>query len=399
MTRNAEDNETERGYFALEYTIREMIARKGRKLEETDYARSNPNMLDFRLFSGDFYEWDGGKLRFKECANVTDFAQTAEAFPPFAQVPYKSRKKFPYFMDNLDAILDVWKQGEAVAVEGGPCLFGEHEVSVSVRRKNGETRLFDYANGRAYRKEAEERGRGPDAADFSDSETLADYLRLYGGEVEQISFQPKKDGLTPQEYLNVRYPFEMAAALGGPLVITIPDMSYRKFLAAVLEFVPEALRGRVLAEYDAISSRITAFYLDVVDQLQAHFHIAPFVCVHGGNRAALESWYGKRAAYIERRRFLLHLTRNPEKIESVKDYVSMPALPCYLFGAENILEVNNMTEADSYRKCKSAHKKAARMGCLLLPMLLSGDGVHTFYSAPLEWKEYGNYGHSWIGGA
>ncbi len=31
------------------------------------------------------------------------------------------------------------------------------------------------------------------------------------------------------------------------------------------------------------------------------------------------------------------------------------------------------------------------MGCILIPELLSGDGVHTIYHAPLQWKEYGNY--------
>ena len=110
-----------------------------------------------------------------------------------------------------------------------------------------------------------------------------------------------------------------------------------------------------------------------------------------GNRAALETWYEKRALYIERGKVLRHLTRSPEKIESIKDYISMPALPFYLFGAENILEVNSVDETDSYRKCKKAHQKAVRMGCLLFPELLSGDGVHTLYCAPPQWKEYGNY--------
>ena len=86
----------------MEYTIQEMIARQGRVLEETDYARSNRDMLNFRLFSGDFYEWNGGKLRFKQCADVMDFEQAAEAFPPFAGVTYKSREKFPYFVGGLD---------------------------------------------------------------------------------------------------------------------------------------------------------------------------------------------------------------------------------------------------------------------------------------------------------
>ena len=97
----------------MEYTIREMIARKNRKLEETDYARSNPNMLDFRLFSGDFYEWDGGKPRFKECVSVMDFAQTAR------------------------------ERGEKIAVEGGLCLFGEADETDSYRkRKKAHKKAF-----------------------------------------------------------------------------------------------------------------------------------------------------------------------------------------------------------------------------------------------------------------
>ena len=384
------------------YTIREMIAKKGRTLAETDYAHSNADMLDFRLISGDFYEWNGGKLRFKECADVMDFAQVSEAFPPFAQIRYKSREKFPYFASDLNILLKAWKQGETVAVEGGPCLFGEYEVTVLVHLRNGETRLFDYANGRAYPHEDGNPHEGGEhkggAMDFSEAEGLADYLRVYGGQVESISFRQEKQGLTPQEYLNLRYPFEIAAALGGPLVIPVPDMSYRKFLLAVLDFVPEALREPTLAEFDAVTERITAFYLDAIAKLQARFQIARFTCVHSGNRDALETWYGKRAAYIERHKILRHLTRIPEKLEAVKDYISMPALPLYLFGTANILEVNIMTEADSYRKCKAAHRNAARIGCLLFPELFSGDGIHMYYFAPPRWKEYGNYDEGVSGG-
>ena len=66
-------------------------------------------------------------------------------------------------------------------------------------------------------------------------------------------------------------------------------------------------------------------------------------------------------------------------------------VPLYLFHAENILEINTVTETDSYRKCKSAHRRAARLGCILFPELLSGDGRHILYFAPLKWKEYGKY--------
>ena len=367
----------------MEYTIGEMIARKGRSLEETDYACSPSDMLNFRLISGDFYEWNGGKLRFKECADVMDFEQTVKAFPPFGNARYASREKMPYFTSALDVLMAARERGEKIAVEGGPCLFGEYEVSVSVRLKSGETRLFDYANGKAYL-------HGEDGANgFSETESLADYLRLNGGEVEGIIFRNEKEGLTPQEYLALRYPFEIAAALGGPLVVPIPDMSYRKYLLAVLEFVPDAIREQALADFDEISARITAFYLDAIGALRKHFQIRQFFCVHGGNRDALELWYDRRAAYIERGKVLRSLTRLPEKLESVKDYISMPALPFYLFGVEHILEVNSMDETDSFRKCRKAHRKALQMGCILYPELLSADKTHTLYSAPTRWKEYG----------
>lgn len=372
----------------MSYTIREMIARKGRVLTETDYARSHPDMLDFRLFSGDFYEWNGGKLRFKNCADVMDFGQVAEAFPPFANVRYKSREKFPYFTDNLDALLSAWKRGETVAVEGGPCLFGENEVVVSVRLKNGGTRLFDYANGKVYLQDGAS-GTG------TDKESLGEYLRLYGGQIERIAFRQDKRGLTPQEYFNLRYPFEIASALGGPLVVPIPDMSYRKYLVAALESFPEELRTRTLSEFDEVSAQIARLYLDAIEELRTRFPVQSFLCVRAGNPDALKTWYEKRAPYIERGKVLRSLTRDPERIESVKDYVSMPALPFYLFGVENVLEVNSVDETDSYRKCKKAHKNVLRMGCILFPELLGGDGEHTLYNASLRWKEYGNYQEQW----
>ncbi len=198
--------------------------------------------------------------------------------------------------------------------------------------------------------------------------------------------------MTPQEYLNLLYPFEIAAALRGPLVIPIPDMSYRKYLLYALDAVPEDLKKQALEDFDAILNRIADMYLDVIAKLQARFQIKRFACVHRRDPAALELWYDKRAPYIERGKVLRSLTRLPEKIEPIKDYISMPALPFYLFGETNLLQVDSVDETDSYRKCRKAHKNALRMGCILLPELLSGDGVHTLYNAPTQWKEYGNYG-------
>ena len=69
----------------------------------------------------------------------------------------------------------------------------------------------------------------------------------------------------------------------------------------------------------------------------------------------------------------------------------MPALPYYIFGSENILEVNSMDETDSYRKCRRAHKSVLSLSCILFPELLSRDGENTIYCTDLEYKDYGNY--------
>ena len=365
----------------MEYTIREMIEKNGRSLEQTDYVGSNPEMLNFRLFSGEYYGWEGGKLRFKESATVMDFEQTVKAFPALAAVKYKSRKKFPYFTDNLDLLVEAMNNGEAVAVEGGPCLFGAYEVSVFVHTDDGEVHEFDYANGKIYLSDAS----------FSDEDTLAQFVLRNGEHVVRIDFKQYKEQLTSQEYLQLRYPFEIASALGGALVIPLPDMSYRKYLVASLETVSEEIRQKALADFDEILKNIVGFYLNEIDALQKHFQIKDFACLHLGTADLLKVWYEKRVHYCESVKFLKRLTSRAESFESVKDYVTMPALPFYLFGAKNILEVNTFIETDSYHKCKKRHKSAFKMGCILIPELLSKNDVDIVYNAPLEFKNYGVY--------
>lgn len=365
----------------MEYTIREMIERHGRSLDQTDYADASAEMLDFRLFSDDHYDWDGNKLRFKESADVMDFEQATKAFPALSAVKYKSRKKFPYFTDNLDLLVEAINNGETVAVEGGPCLFGAHEVRVFVHTDDGKTHEFDYANGKIYLSDNS----------FSDDDTLAQFVLHNGAHVDRIDFKQCKEKLTSQEYIQLRYPFEIASALGGPLVIPLPDMSYRKYLVATLETVSEEIRRKALADFDEILSNIRRFYLDEIDELQTHFRIKDFACLHLGTVDWLNTWYKKRVRYIDKIKFLKSLTRRAESLESIKDYVSMPALPFYLFGSKYILQVDSVDETDSYRKCKKQHKSAFKLGCILTPELLSKNNTDTVYNAPLEFKNYGVY--------
>ena len=136
-------------------------------------------MLNFRLISGEHYTWKGDKLRFKESADVMDFEQTVKEFPALAAVKYKSRKKFPYFTDNLSLLVEAISNGETVAVEGGPCLFGAYEVSVFVYTDDGKVHEFDYANGKIYLSDSS----------FSDADSLAQFVLRNGAHVVRIDFK------------------------------------------------------------------------------------------------------------------------------------------------------------------------------------------------------------------
>ena len=211
-------------------------------MAQTDYVDANPEMLDFRLISSEHYTWEGDKLRFKESADVMDFEQTVKEFPALAAVKYKSRKKFPYFTDNLSLLVEAMNNGETVAVEGGPCLFGAYEVSVFVYTDDGQVHEFDYTNGKIYLSDSS----------FSDADSLAQFVLRNDAHIIKIDFKQYKKFLISQEYVQLRYPFEIAAALGGSLVVPLPDMSYRKYLVATLETVSEEIRKKALADFDEI---------------------------------------------------------------------------------------------------------------------------------------------------
>ena len=183
----------------------------------------------------------------------------------------------------------------------------------------------------------------------------------------------------------------IAAALGIRLVITLPDMSYQKYLGQALEGASPEFRKAVTEEFDGILYPVADLYLDLVSRLQKHFRVRDLTILHGRNRELLEKFYRERAPYIERNKILRNLTGKPEKLESLKDYISMPALPYYLHGSARVLEVNSAVEVDSFRKCMRAHKGTVEFACILFPELLSGDGIHTMYYAQAEQKQYGKY--------
>lgn len=386
----------------MPFTVRGFLKDNGRALEDSIYADCKSEMLDFLIYSGDFYKMaeEDGKavLLFKNVVRLMDFEQLKKILPDLDKVGYPHRELYPYCVGNLESFAAALRDDpDSTAVEGGPCLFSLNEVIAEITLLSGKKAYFDYSEGRAYKgteiPNTEKEAEGPEDEEelVGDEEGFAEFVRGHIQEICDIHFYNYKTGISPQEYLHLRVPFDIASALGTRLVVTLPDMSYRKYLSGALQDAEPAFRERVMEEFDSILYRVTDEYLDLIRRLQEVFRIRNLKILHGRDEQLLKMFYEGREPFIERKKILRNLTSLPEKRESIKDYISMPALPYYLFGATKILEVNSVVEVDSFRKCAKAHKRAAEFSCILFPELLSVDGVHTIYFAQPEDKEYGKY--------
>lgn len=358
-------------------TVRDIQEKTTEK--ENLYQNENADFLDFRIISGDFFEIsDESIIKYKNVVELYSAQMLGQRVPALESLEYKNKETVPLLVGDIDLLKKF--QGEKVAVEGGPCLFGTDEVKVTVIMADSSSYEFDYNTGKVYFKDS-------DKAEMD----LGGFLLENGAKVSAIHFLNRKKGITPQEYAFIKYPFEVAKAFQGALVIPLPDMSYVKYLKAILENVNPLVAAKALDEFQDVVHEISDMYLALIDQMQDKYQIEEFVVVHSRNVQMLRDYYERRHPFIERNKVLRGLTSVLEKLESIKDYVSMPALPYYLWGYENIIEVDSMDETDSYRKCKKAHKGTIHLAAILYPELLSQDGVHTIFEAGLEYKEYGNY--------
>lgn len=362
--------------------LKELLSRTHTLIEETPYDKKQEEMLDYSIVSGDFYDIKPNclgekKIRFKNTVNISDFEGIIKRVPALAQADFPDKEQIPYFTANLKKLQEALKENRKVAVEGGPCLFGAHEVDVEIVLKNGTTCFFDYCTGKRYGKSGK----------YSE-ENMENFIKEHMEEIDQLLFHDKKKGLTHQEYDSILCVFEAAEALGAPAVIPLPDMSYIKYLSAVLSDFPEEKREQILKDFRKVSWRISDLYIELIHSLEIRYPAVNCVIVHERDVESCRCFFEERAPYIERNKILRTITAIEQRLESVKDYISMPALPFYLLGIRDILEIDSVDETDSFRKCAKAHKGTINLSCILYPEKLSEDGRNTIYHAEQEFKEY-----------
>lgn len=350
--------------------------------KETVYCDSYPEIFGFQIVSGNFYDvrqnrYGEKKLLFKNSVNVSDFAGILKKIPELGIMDFPGRDIMPFFTKGLKKIHEAVKEGRPVAVEGGPCLFGVSEVEVEICMKDGEHRIFDYCTGKRH-----------GMAVNSENEDMETFFEKYPDQIEQVAFHDHKQGITSQEYESILCVFQAAAALHGTAVIPLPDMSYSKYLSAVISNLNPAQRQKIMDDFHQVSWRISDLYIDLIHQIEKDYPEVTCIVVHGREQELCDRFYAGREPYIEKNKILRMITNMPNRKESVKDYVSMPALPYYLLGIKDILEIDSVDETDSFRKCAKAHKGVINLSCILYPERLSRDGKNTIYQADRKYKEY-----------
>lgn len=314
-------------------------------------------------------------LVYKTFVQINDSKMVEEKLPQFKEVKWPCKEQMPYFIAGLEDFAAAVARGEPTAITGGPCFFGEHEVDLVFTLKDGSQKVYDFTTRRR------------NAGDKVSLE--AEFTKQNADEVVDVSFVSHKELLTTEEYDSILYLFELANATGSSLTLPIVDASYAKYLDSMLEPLSIELRVRARKEFRRVAAPIIQMYRELFDTLKKKYpNIKETFIMTGEDRDLLSQYYAKRAPYVDKPSTRRIISGIQEKIESVKDYITLPALPFYFLGIKNVLEVDYIGETDSFWKCRKMHKGQMNLSALLYPIKISADGWRSIFSTELQYKEY-----------
>ena len=313
-------------------------------------------------------------LVYKTFMEINDSAAVEKKFPQFKHTAWPYRSQMPYFTAGLEDFAQAVSRGEETAITGGPCFFGEYEVDMIWTLKDGSQRIFDFTT------------RRKNSGELVSQE--AEFTKKNAEAVADVSFQSHKTLLTTEEYDSILYLFELAQATNSCLTIPIVDASYEKYLDAMLAPLSEEIRTRAHIRFREIARPIIALYRELFEALKKKYPGIKCAMMTGEDTELLNLYYEKRTPFVEKPSSRRIISGIKEKIESVKDYITLPALPFYLWGIKNVLEVDYLGETDSFWKCRKMHKGQMNLSALLYPIKISADGWRSIFSTELKYKEY-----------
>ena len=285
-------------------------------------------------------------------------------------------RSMPLLLKNVDAIQNAVVTNVPIGLVGGPCLFGLYEVEIVVQHKDGMCFSYDFSSGHHYDR------AGQKTFDFGD------HVRQYAGKITSIRFVNWKRGVTSQEHDSLEVLFDVGSVLGAKVAIVIPDFSYLKYLSTVIAPLDNDIKRRAVDEFRIIAHRISDLYLSRIEELRRQYPNVEVRLLHDRDPQTCEIFHTGREAFFRNSGLIRRLTAKREKTDAVFDYISMLAVPYYIWGTPQVIQIDNLDETDSFRKCKKVHKDAFSLSAILFSEKLSGNGEQTIFNAPLEFKDY-----------
>lgn len=341
--------------------------------DEIKALRKEKKYLMDKLASGE-QEQKRCFIRFKNSLNAMSLGAVSSYIPQMEKVQFRNCRSMPFFTANLPKLKRAVEEKHAIGVSGGPCLFGVNEVIVNVVLADGTKHSYDFSSGRNYVK-----------ADHQGS--FAGDMEAFGDSVVSMSFENNKKGVTTQEYDSIHCLFECAQALHAKLAIPLPDMSYIKYFHNISEHIPEKLRARARREFRAEAYRISDMYCEVIRAMKKDYPETEIAVVHERDEELCRLFYKGRESFLTDK-VVQRLTNIKGKSESIQDYVTMPALPYYIWGIRDIVQMDSLDETDSYRKSAKIHRGTLNLCAMLYPERVSADGKNTIFYTSLKYKEY-----------
>ena len=315
-------------------------------------------------------------LVYKNTVCLGSFEDLERRIPSFRKAGLEWIRRRPLLFRNIDAIGNAVANKLPIGLVGGPCLFGLYEMEIVVQHKDGSCFSYDFSSGRHYDR------AGQKTFEF------ADHVAQNTGKIQSIQFTNRKMGVTSQEHDSLEVLFDVGSVLGAKVAVIIPDISYLKYLSTVIAPLDDDMKYRVLQEFRAQAHKITDLYLNRIEKLRLRYPDVEVKTLHDRDTEACEIFHARREVYFQKSGLIHRLTAKREKTDAVFDYISMLALPYYFWGTPQVIQIDNLDETDSYRKCRKVHKDAFSLSAILYPEKLCANGEQTIFNAPLEFKGY-----------
>lgn len=293
-------------------------------------------------------------------------------FFPQLQNTYLTRNRIPLFTYELRRFVDNFPIKKS-AIEGGTCIIGVDEIYFALKYRSEQIRYFDIMTG------SEE---GPQNLYLPKKYDLFEVISEDKEDIIDVEILEKRSGPSLHNAVELYRLMWLAKKLGLPLVIGLPDEAYRKLLCAVaapLKFI-DGIRVKIHSMVDRIADE----FLSMISEINEMMELKEIEVLHSRNERVMKLFYKHRQEIAEH---VGKITNIQIKKEAIIDYNCMPAVPNFLWGATNILEVSDIMEIENLKSSIRLFPEIS-FGALAFPYIPDIKNASSMYHGKSENKIY-----------